>query len=68
VTLQAMLGIVTLLHAAPLPLALPHQMLAIVVCTVAVIHAERLSRGVQSRVGLTAKQGAAEQGTAEQGT
>jgi len=43
VTLQAMLGIVTLLHQAPIPLALPHQILAIIVFTVAVIHAERLS-------------------------
>ncbi len=43
VTLQAALGIVTLLHQAPLHLALPHQLLAIVVLTVAVVHAERLS-------------------------
>ena len=34
VTLQAGLGIVTLLHPAPLALALSHQMLAIVVLTV----------------------------------
>jgi heme a synthase len=43
VTLQAVLGIVTLLHQAPLPLALAHQMLAIVVFTIAVVHAERMS-------------------------
>jgi cytochrome c oxidase assembly protein subunit 15 len=43
VTLQAGLGIVTLLHQAPLPLALGHQVLAILVFSVAVIHAERLS-------------------------
>jgi len=43
VTLQAGLGIATLLHQAPLSLALAHQMLAIVVFTMAVIHAERLS-------------------------
>ncbi len=43
VTLQAALGIVTLLYQAPLPLALAHQMLAIVVFTIAVVHAERLS-------------------------
>jgi cytochrome c oxidase assembly protein subunit 15 len=43
VTLQAGLGIVTLLHQAPLPLALAHQVLAILVFSVAVIHAEHLS-------------------------
>jgi cytochrome c oxidase assembly protein subunit 15 len=43
VTLQAALGIVTLLHAAPLPLAMAHQLLAIVVFTVAIVHAERQS-------------------------
>ncbi|HET7806581.1 MAG TPA: COX15/CtaA family protein [Pseudolabrys sp.] len=47
VSLQAALGIVTLLHQAPLPLALAHQMLAILVFSVAVIHAERLlHRGI----------------------
>ena len=43
VTLQAGLGIVTLLHQAPIPLALAHQMLAIIVFTIAVVHAEGLS-------------------------
>jgi cytochrome c oxidase assembly protein subunit 15 len=43
VTLQAVLGIVTLLHQAPIILALSHQMLAILVLTVAIVHAERLS-------------------------
>jgi len=43
VTLQAGLGVVTLRHQAPLPLALAHQMLAIVVITIAIVHAERLS-------------------------
>src|SRR4051812_14848030 len=42
VTLQALLGIVTLLHQAPIELALTHQMLAILMFTVAVVHAERL--------------------------
>jgi cytochrome c oxidase assembly protein subunit 15 len=42
VTLQALLGIVTLLHQAPIELALAHQMLAILVFTVTVVHAERL--------------------------
>jgi len=54
VTLQAALGIATLLHQVPLSLALAHQMLAIVVLTVAIVHAEglahravyRLPRGV----------------------
>jgi len=43
VTLQAALGIVTLLHQAPLTLALMHQMLAIIVFTVSIVHAERLA-------------------------
>ena len=43
VTLQAGLGIATLLHQAPLPLALAHQILAIIVFTIAVVHAEGLS-------------------------
>src|SRR6185503_8307985 len=37
VTFQAGLGIVTLLHQAPLPLALLHQATAILVLTIAVI-------------------------------
>jgi cytochrome c oxidase assembly protein subunit 15 len=48
ISLQAALGIVTLLHQASLPLALAHQVLAILVFTVAVIHAERLSHKVVS--------------------
>jgi heme a synthase len=43
VALQAGLGIVTLLHQAPLPLALAHQGMALLVLTVAVVHAERLT-------------------------
>jgi heme a synthase len=46
ITLQAGLGILTLLHQAPLPLALAHQVVAILVFSVAVIHAERLSHRV----------------------
>jgi len=42
ITIQAGLGIITLLHQAPLALALGHQAMAIVVLTIAVIHAERL--------------------------
>ena len=42
VTLQAALGIFTLLHEAPLALALAHQVMAIVVFSIAIAHAERL--------------------------
>jgi cytochrome c oxidase assembly protein subunit 15 len=42
VTLQAVLGIITLLEQAPIPLALAHQVAAILVFTVAVVHAQRL--------------------------
>ena len=48
VTAQAILGIVTLLYQAPLALALLHQAMAIVVLTIAVLHAERLSWRVTS--------------------
>jgi heme a synthase len=43
VTLQAALGVVTLLYPAQLGLALAHQVLAILVLTITVVHAERLS-------------------------
>jgi heme a synthase len=49
-TLQAALGVVTLLYQAPLALALAHQMLAIIVFTIAVMHAERLSHRVTLQV------------------
>jgi cytochrome c oxidase assembly protein subunit 15 len=42
VTLQAALGIITLLYVAPLGLSLAHQGFAIVVLTAAVLHAEAL--------------------------
>ena len=58
ITLQAGLGIVTLLYLAPLGLALAHQALAIVVLTVAVVHAARLMRG-RSNVGVAEIQRAA---------
>lgn len=45
VTLQAALGIVTLLYEAPLALALAHQIAAILVLTFAIVHAGRLARG-----------------------
>ena len=44
VTLQAALGIATLVHQAPLALALLHQVMAIAVLAIAVVHAERLER------------------------
>lgn len=43
VTMQAVVGIVTLLHQAALPLALMHQAMAMVVLTIAVLHAQSLS-------------------------
>jgi cytochrome c oxidase assembly protein subunit 15 len=43
VTLQAALGIFTLLYHVPLHLALSHQLLAIVVFTIAIGHAEKLT-------------------------
>jgi heme a synthase len=41
VTFQAALGIVTLLHVAPLPLALAHQAVAVLTLAVATVHAAR---------------------------
>ncbi len=43
VTMQATLGILTLLHQVPLDLAISHQAVAIVVLTLAVLQAERLA-------------------------
>ena len=42
-TLQAVLGILTLLNQVPIDLALSHQAVAIVVLTLAVMQAERLA-------------------------
>ncbi len=42
ITLQAVLGILTLLHQVPIDLALMHQAVAIVVLTLAVLQTERL--------------------------
>jgi heme a synthase len=42
--LQAVLGILTLLYQVPLALALAHQAMAILVLTIAVVHAQRLER------------------------
>jgi len=60
VTLQAVLGIVALLYEVALPLALAHQVMAIVVLTLAVVHAERLWHRaiVQAPVAATAGQAA----------
>jgi cytochrome c oxidase assembly protein subunit 15 len=44
VALQATLGILTLLNQAPMDLALTHQAVAIVLLTLAVLQAERLTR------------------------
>ena len=52
ITLQAGLGIVTLLHVTPLPLALAHQAMAVIVLAIAVVHAAGLRH-------VTAEQGAA---------
>ncbi|MPZ59376.1 MAG: heme A synthase [Rhizobiales bacterium] len=57
VTLQAALGIVTLLYQAPLSLALAHQGMAMVVLTVAVLHAERLAHSELSTRVIPAKAG-----------
>jgi heme a synthase len=42
ITLQAVLGILTLLQQVPIDLALAHQAIAIVVLTLAVLQTERL--------------------------
>lgn len=44
VTLQALLGITTLIMADPLPLALLHQVVAVIVFTTSIVHAQRLWR------------------------
>ena len=47
VTLQATLGIATLLAQAPLALALVHQAMAMIVLTFAVLHAQRIGEGAR---------------------
>jgi heme a synthase len=47
ITLQAALGILTLLHQVPIVLALAHQAMAMVVLTLAALHAARLSQAAQ---------------------
>jgi heme a synthase len=48
VTIQAALGITTLLMVVPLPLAMLHQAMAMVVLTLAVVHAEKMTRQAAS--------------------
>jgi cytochrome c oxidase assembly protein subunit 15 len=55
VTVQAALGIATLLNQAPIPLSLTHQMVAIVVFTISIVHAERLWHGEGLLAGKPAK-------------
>jgi heme a synthase len=50
ITLQAALGIVTLLYESPLGLALAHQAAAIVVLAIAVLHAQRFERRAAARM------------------
>jgi cytochrome c oxidase assembly protein subunit 15 len=50
VTLQATVGILTLLYQAPLALALLHQAIAMVVLTLAVMHAKAVTSGDAIRV------------------
>ncbi len=45
ITLQATLGILTLLNQVPTSLALAHQAVAIAVLTLAIFQAERLAAG-----------------------
>ena len=45
IALQAVLGVLTLLHQVPIDLALAHQAMAIVVLTLAVLQTERLVAG-----------------------
>jgi len=51
ISVQAVLGILTLLHQVPIDLALTHQAMAIVVLTLVIVHTERLvaRRTVQQR-------------------
>jgi cytochrome c oxidase assembly protein subunit 15 len=50
ITIQAALGIITLLYQAPMGWALVHQAFALVVLTLGVLHAERLSPRPQPEV------------------
>jgi cytochrome c oxidase assembly protein subunit 15 len=52
VTVQAALGIATLLLVVPLALAISHQAMAVIVLTAAIVHAERVRHRVDRRVSL----------------
>jgi heme a synthase len=57
--LQAVLGILTLLHQVPINLALAHQAVAMVVLTLAVFQVERLAaqpQAAQRKLGVPADQ------------
>jgi cytochrome c oxidase assembly protein subunit 15 len=60
ITVQAMLGILTLLYQVPILLALAHQATAILVLTLAVVQTERLAARQSElgpeKLGLTAAQ------------
>jgi heme a synthase len=67
VTLQAALGIATLLEQAPLGLALMHQAMAMIVLTIAVLHAQGMAaeqgtRSAQASPDATDRLGAAARG------
>jgi cytochrome c oxidase assembly protein subunit 15 len=49
ISIQAALGVLTLVYAAPLGLALAHQGMAIAVLTIAVVHAQRLAPAREQR-------------------
>ena len=53
VTAQATLGVLTLLWVVPIGLAMTHQAMAVVVLTIAVVHAERLRHRVENRLPLS---------------
>jgi cytochrome c oxidase assembly protein subunit 15 len=53
VTVQATLGILTLLHQAPLDLALTHQAIALVVVVLATAQLERLAPPVSASAPMT---------------
>jgi heme a synthase len=56
VAIQAMLGILTLLHQAPIALALLHQAMAILVLALATHHAQRMiARRADQALGIAAK-------------
>jgi cytochrome c oxidase assembly protein subunit 15 len=54
VTLQATIGILTLVNVVPLTLALLHQAMAVVVLAVAVLHAEQFATGPSPAVAAEA--------------